>query len=159
MPNTLRQPDLDALDRRILTLLQQDGRITNQQLAERVHLSASACSRRVARLEEAGVISGYVALLDPATAGRGTSVYVQVTLSRQSQDDMAAFERAAADCPEVMECYLMSGEADYLVKVAVADLADFERVHAQHLSRMPGVARIQSSFVLRTVRRKTAYPV
>lgn len=159
MPQILAEPTLDALDRRILAVLQRDGRISNQQLAERVHLSASACSRRVARLEESGVIAGYVALLDPAIAGRGTTVFVQVSLLRQSQEDMAAFEEAAAQCEDVMECYLMSGEADYLVKVAVRDLADFERVHARSLSRMPGVARIQSSFVLRTVSRGTAYPL
>jgi len=159
MPQILAEAALDALDRRILAVLQRDGRITNQQLAEQVHLSASACSRRVARLEENGVIAGYAALLDPAIAGRGTTVFVQVSLLRQSQEDMAAFEQAAAECEDVMECYLMSGEADYLVKVAVRDLADFERVHARSLSRMPGVARIQSSFVLRTVSRGTAYPL
>ncbi len=157
MSKNLQPHELDALDRRILSVLQENGRITNQQLAERVHLSPSACSRRVARLEEGGVIAGYVALLTPSAAGRGTTVFVQVTLARQNQDDMAAFEAAVAECPDVMECYLMSGESDYVVKVAVRDLQDYERVHTQYLSRMPGVARIHSSFTLRTVKKATAF--
>ena len=159
MSNSLRQYDMDALDRRILAALQADGRMTNQELAERVHLSPSACSRRVARLEAAGVIAGYTALLEPEAAGRGTTVFVHVTLDRQSGEDLAAFERAVADCPDVMECYLMSGDDDYLVKVAAADLNDYERIHTQYLARMPGVARIRSGFALRTVKKGTAFPL
>ncbi|WP_161958887.1 Lrp/AsnC family transcriptional regulator [Ferruginivarius sediminum] len=159
MSNILHDIELDALDRRILKVLQSNGRITNQQLSERVNLSASACSRRVAHLEEAGVIAGYAALIAPSAVDRATTVFVQVTLTRQKEGDMAAFEAAVADCPDIMECYLMSGEADYLVKVAVRDLHDYERVHAQYLSRFPAVARIHSSFTLRTVKKETAFQI
>jgi DNA-binding Lrp family transcriptional regulator len=159
MPNNPHVVDLDPMDRRILNVLQSDGRITNQQLSERVNLSASACSRRVTRLEDVGVIAGYAALVDPPAVNRATTVFVQVTLTRQKEDDMAAFEAAVADCPDIMECYLMSGEADYLVKVAVRDLHDYERVHAQYLSRFPAVARIHSSFTLRTVKKETAFAI
>jgi len=149
---------LDAMDRRILAELQQDGRISNQALAERVHLSPSACHRRVARLEDEGVIRGYVAMVDPVAAGRPTAVFVHVSLDRQSREAMDAFESAVAACPEVMECHLMSGASDYLLEVAARDLVDYERIHSDHLARLPGVARIQSSFAMRTVKRDTALP-
>ncbi|KAA5604174.1 Lrp/AsnC family transcriptional regulator [Roseospira marina] len=144
---------MDATDYRILTFLQADGRITNQDLAARVHLSPSACHRRVGRLEAAGVILGYTAVVEPDAVGRGTVVFVHVALERQTEDAMAAFEAAVAGCPDITECHLMSGEADYLVKVAAADLPDFERIHRRDLSRLPGVARLQSSFTLRTVKK------
>lgn len=152
MPKTLAPLELDTTDDRILRCLVVDGRMTNQQLAERVNLSPSACHRRVARMEAAGIIAGYAARVDPQAFGRATTVFVHVTLDRQTEEAMTAFEAAVADCPDIVECHLMSGEADYLVKVAAADLPDFERIHRRDLSRLPGVARLQSSFTLRTVK-------
>lgn len=147
---------LDAMDRRILAQLQRDGRMTNQTLAERVHLSPSACHRRVARLEAEGIIAGYVAVVDPAAVGHGTAVFVHVSLDRQNRAAMDAFEATVSACPDIMECHLMSGDADYLLKVAARDMADYERIHTDQLACMPGVARIRSSFTLRTVKRETA---
>jgi len=143
--------ELDRIDRQILALLQRDGRLTNAALAEQVHLSPSACLRRVQRLERDGVIAGYIALLDPAAVGRSTSVFVEVSLSSQREDALAAFEQAVRDCPDIFECHLMSGGSDYLLRVAVESTQEYERIHKQHLSRLPNVARIRSSFVLRTV--------
>lgn len=151
--------ELDAIDRRILAVLQEDGRVTNAELAERIHLSASACLRRVRRLEDEGVIDRYVMLVDPDALGRGSSIFVEITLASQSEDALDAFERAVAHSPDVMECYLMAGDADYILRVAGSDVRDYERIHKEHLSRLPGVARIRSSFALRTVCKKTAYPV
>ena len=148
---------LDAIDRNILAQLQADGRMTNAELAERVHLSQSACLRRVRRLEEEGVIDGYVMLVDPAAIGRPSTVFVEISLAGQSEELLDAFEAAARDCPGVMECYLMAGEADYLLRVVAADAQDYERIHKTLRSRCPGVARIRSSFALRTVCKTTAY--
>lgn len=150
---------LDAKDRRILAILQEDGRITNAELAERVNLSPSACLRRVQILEEAGVIDRYVALLRPTGVGRADTVFVEVSLDSQSDAALDTFERAVRACPEVMECCLMAGDTDYLLKLTVADSNDYERLHRQVLSRLPGVARIRSRFAIREVFRKTAYPV
>lgn len=150
---------LDAKDRRILAILQEDGRITNAELAERVNLSPSACLRRVQILEEAGVIDRYVALLRPTGVGRADTVFVEVSLDSQSDAALDTFERAVGACPEVMECCLMAGDTDYLLKLTVADSNDYERLHRQVLSRLPGVARIRSRFAIREVFRKTAYPV
>ncbi|MCC7320995.1 MAG: Lrp/AsnC family transcriptional regulator [Rubellimicrobium sp.] len=149
----------DATDRRILEVLQKEGRISNADLAERVHLSASACHRRVQRLEEEGFISGYVALLDPRRLGRTTMVLVEITLTGQAEELLDAFERAVARVPEVLECHLMAGSADYLLKVVARDTEDFARIHRRSLSGLPGVRGMQSSFVLRTVRQTTALPV
>lgn len=146
---------IDGIDRRILHELQLDGRLANAALAERVNLSESACLRRVRLLEEAGLLRGYVALVDQSSAGYPDNVFVSITLHSQQQDDLATFEAAAKELPEVMECYLMSGEADYILRVIVADARDYERIHSQHLTRLPGVARVQSSFALRTVVKKT----
>ncbi|RJL08777.1 Lrp/AsnC family transcriptional regulator [Paracoccus siganidrum] len=151
--------EIDAIDRRILALLQKDGRITNAELAQRIHLSASACHRRVQRLEEAGVISGYVALLDQRKVQRPTTVFVEITLTGQADDILDAFERAVRAIPDVLECHLMAGTADYLLKIVVEDTDDFARIHRQHLSRLPGVRQMHSSFALRTVFRTTAIPV
>ena len=147
---------IDSVDRKILNLLQADGRISNADLAERIHLSPSACHRRVKQLEESGLIEGYVMIVDQETAGRPTNVFVEVTLKGQSDESLDAFERAVVDCPEIMECYLMAGQADYLVRLAVADIADYERVHRQYLSRFPGVDRLRTIFTMRTVCKKTA---
>jgi Lrp/AsnC family leucine-responsive transcriptional regulator len=150
---------LDAADRRILAALQRDGRITNQDLAEAVHLSPSACHRRVARLEASGAIRGYVALLEPRAVDRRATVFVEITLAGQAEEILDAFERAVARIPDVLECHLMAGAADYLLKVVAADSEDFARIHRQHLARLPGVAQMQSSFALRTVLATTALPL
>ncbi|WP_097929646.1 Lrp/AsnC family transcriptional regulator [Monaibacterium marinum] len=151
--------DFDAQDVRILTLLQRDGRQSNAALAEAANLSASACHRRVRRLEASGVISGYGARLDPVALGRRTVVYVEFTLMGQSQEVLDAFEDAVAKVPDVVECHLMAGAADYLAKVMARDSDDFARIHREHLSRLPGVAQMQSSFALRTVRAGRELPV
>ncbi|WP_090732435.1 Lrp/AsnC family transcriptional regulator [Paracoccus homiensis] len=151
--------DMDAIDRRILSVMQAEGRITNADLALRVHLSASACHRRVQRLEELGLITGYAALVDARKLGRPTTVFVEITLSGQADEVLDAFERSVRAIPEVLECHLMAGTADYLLKVVVEDTDDFARIHRQHLSRLPGVAQMHSSFALRTVFRTTAIPV
>jgi Lrp/AsnC family leucine-responsive transcriptional regulator len=151
--------ELDATDRRILTVLQREGRITNADLSERVNLSPSACHRRVQRLEAEGVIAAYVALLDARRMGRPTTVFVEITLQSQADEVLEAFERAVARVPDVLECHLMAGSADYLLKIAVADTEDFARIHRQYLTRLPGVAQMQSSFALRTVVRTTALTV
>ena len=150
---------LDRTDRTILAELQKDGRLTNRELAEKVHLSESACLRRVRSLEEAGVIDRYAALVSQSKVGLPGNVFVSITLNRQEQADLAAFEEAVRRVPEVMECYLMTGQQDYLLRVVVTDPADFERLHSQHLTRLPGVARVQSSFALRTVRKSAELPV
>ena len=150
---------LDRTDRTILTELQRDGRLSNRELADKVHLSESACLRRVRALEEAGVIDRYAALVSQSKVGLPGNVFVSITLNRQEQADLAAFEEAVKKVPEVMECYLMTGAQDYLLRVAVSDPADFERLHSQHLTRLPGVARVQSSFALRTVRKSVELPV
>lgn len=146
--------ELDRIDQQILALLQQDGRLTNAALAEQVHLSPSACLRRVQRLEQEGVIAGYTAILDAAAVGRATTVFVELSLNSQREDALEAFESAVRDCPEVAECHLMSGGSDYLLRVVVEDAQEYERVHKQHLSRLPHVARIRSSFSLRRVCRR-----
>jgi Lrp/AsnC family leucine-responsive transcriptional regulator len=150
---------MDKIDRQILRALQHDGRLSNVELAQAVHLSESATLRRVRALEESGLITRYVALLSAQKAGFPTNVFVNITLHRQDQDDLQAFEEAVRKVPEVMECYLMTGVSDYLVRVACRDAADFERLHSQHLTRLPGVARVQSSFALRVVRRTTELPI
>jgi DNA-binding Lrp family transcriptional regulator len=153
-------PDLtDATDIRILAALQDDGRISNADLAARVNLSASACHRRVQRLEASGVIERYVALLDARLMDRRSTVFVEITLASQSEDLLDRFEKAVARIPDVLECHLMAGTADYLLKIVAADTDDFARIHRQHLARLPGVAQMQSSFALRTVCKTTALPL
>jgi DNA-binding Lrp family transcriptional regulator len=146
---------LDRIDRSILHELQLDGRLTNAELAGRVNLSESACLRRVRALEASGLLRGYVGLVDQTAAGYPDNVFVRITLESQQQSDLARFEAAVRAVPEVMECYLMSGDADYLLRVIVADARDYERIHSQHLTRLPGVDRVHSSFALRTVIKKT----
>ena len=150
---------LDRHDKLILKALQKDGRISNVQLAAQVSLSESACLRRVRALEESGMISRYAALISQNEAGLPGNVFVQIGLQREVESDLAAFEEAVRDIPEVMECYLMSGEFDYLIRVVVADMADFERIHKTELTRLPGVSRVNSSFAIRTVQRKTELPL
>jgi DNA-binding Lrp family transcriptional regulator len=150
---------LDRYDRAILHALQTDGRITNSTLAERVNLSESACLRRVRALEESGLIEGYAAILNQQKVGCPVNVFVNITLDRQDQTDLRAFEEAVRKIPEVMECYLMTGDYDYLLRVVVADTADFERLHSKHLTRLPAVARVHSSFALRTVQKARELPL
>jgi Lrp/AsnC family leucine-responsive transcriptional regulator len=151
--------DLDATDRRILNVLQKEGRITNAELSDRVNLSPSACHRRTQRLEEDGYIAAFVALLEPRKLGRNTTVFVEITLSGQAEELLDAFEREVARIPDILECHLMAGSADYLLKMLVEDTEDFARIHRQFLSRLPGVRQMQSSFALRTVVKTTALAV
>lgn len=148
--------DLDATDHKILNLLQADGRITNAELAERVNLSQSACSRRVRRLESEGVIEGYAALVDHSAVGRPATVFVEITLNSQQRQTLDAFEAAVREYPAVMFCCFMSGDADYFLELAAADTADYERIYRTYLSQFPGVARIRSSFAPRAVCKTTA---
>ncbi len=150
---------MDKFDRGILTHLQRDGRITNVQLANAVSLSESACLRRVRALEEEGLIERYVALLNQKQAGLSGNVFVHIGLHREEQSELAAFELAVQNIPEVMECYLMTGEFDYLLRVVVSDMADFERLHNESLTRLPGVARVNSSVAIRTVQKTTELPL
>lgn len=151
--------ELDDTDLRLLRVLQRQGRMSNAELSERVNLSPSACHRRVARLEAAGVIRDYVALLDPRKIDRVTTVFVEITLSGQADDLLDRFEREVALIPDVLECHLMAGKYDYLLKIVARDSEDFARIHRQYLTRLPGVAQMQSSFALRTVFKTTALPL
>lgn len=150
---------VDQIDRRILNVLQRSGRISNADLAEKVNLSASACHRRVQRLEKDGFIKDYVALLDPRKLEVPTTVFVEITLSAQADEVLENFEKAVARIPDVLECHLMAGTADYILKVVAENTEDFARIHRQYLTRLPGVAQMQSSFALRTVFKTTALPL
>jgi Lrp/AsnC family transcriptional regulator, leucine-responsive regulatory protein len=153
------EPAIDERDRAILRLLQEDGRLTNMELAQRINLSPSACLRRVKLLEEAGLISRYVMLLDEKAAGLPGTAFVLVTLDQQGRAALDAFEAAIQQHAEVTECCLLAGAADYMVRVAYADSADFERIHTEILTQLPGVVRVQSTLALRTVKKTTALPV
>ncbi|MBR0643292.1 Lrp/AsnC family transcriptional regulator [Plastoroseomonas hellenica] len=144
---------LDELDRAIIRELRADGRMSNAALAAAVGLSPSACLRRMRLMERRGVIRGYTVLLDAPEPQGAVTVIVQITLERQTEQHLARFEAAVKRCPEVVQCHLMTGIADYLLQVEARDAADYERIHKEQLSRMPGVARIQSSFAIRTVIR------
>ncbi len=150
---------LDRFDKLILEALQRDGRISNVQLAALVNLSESACLRRVRALEDDGFIDRYAALVSQRKAGLSGNIFVQIGLHREEQSELAAFEEAVRNIPEVMECYLMTGEFDYLLRVVVSDMADFERLHNEALTRLPGVARVNSSVAIRTVQKKTELPL
>lgn len=150
---------LDNTDRRILKALQKQGRISNAELSETVNLSPSACHRRVHRLEKDGYIRDYVALLDARKMNVPTTVFVEITLSGQADEVLESFEKAVARIPDVLECHLMAGTADYILKVVAENTEDFARIHRQYLARLPGVAQMQSSFALRTVFKTTALPV
>jgi len=150
---------LDAIDRRILRHLQENARISNVELARAVGLSPSPCSRRVRDLEVAGIVKEYVTLIDPAAANLPVSVFISVTLDKQVERDLEVFESAVRDLPEVMECYLMTGDADYLLRVVIADLEAYKGFLMDHLTRIPGVANIRSSFALKQVKYRTALPL
>lgn len=150
---------LDTTDRKILAALQRNGRMSNAELSDQVNLSPSACHRRVQRLEADGYIRNYVALLDARKMNVPTTVFVEITLQGQAEELLDAFEKAVARIPDVLECHLMAGTADYILKVVAENTEDFARIHRQYLSRLPGVAQMQSSFALRTVFKTTALPV
>ncbi len=150
---------LDRFDRAILDALQKDGRISNVDLAGAINLSESACLRRVRGLEDDGMIDRYVALIAQAKVGLPGNVFVHIGLHREEESELAAFEEAVRSIPEVMECYLMTGEFDYLLRVVVRDMADFERLHKESLTRLPGVARVNSSVAIRTVQKTTELPL
>jgi Lrp/AsnC family leucine-responsive transcriptional regulator len=150
---------MDAIDLRILARLQQDARTSNVELAKAVNLSPSPCLTRVRTLEAAGYIERYVTLLDPKKLGLTVSVLVQVTLEKQIEPALETFEKAVRERPEVMECYLMTGDADYLLRVLVPDVPAFQRFILEFLSRVPGVGNIKSSFALKQVKYQTALPL
>ena len=152
-------PPLDRIDLRILNRLQDDARLSNVELARAVYLSPSPCLARVRRLEESGVISRHVTLLDPIAVGLTVSVFIQVSLEKQVERALDVFEKAIAARPEVMECYLMTGDSDYLLRVVVPDVPALEHFIVNVLSRVPGVGNIRSSFALKQVKYKTALPL
>jgi len=153
------KPFLDAIDVRILRALQEDGRMTIQDLAAKAGLTPSPCLRRVRMLEEAGVISGYVAVLDQGKVGLAVSVFVSIRLERQREDELERFSKAIALWPEVLECYLMTGQRDYLMRVVVADLPAYERFLKEKLTRLTCVASIESSFALGQVKHTQILPL
>ena len=159
MPMNEPTLQLDAIDRRILKELQNEGRISNLELAERVGLTPSPCLRRVKLLEEEGIISRYVALVDQGKLGLGVTVFTRVSLAKQDDGALARFESALADWSEVMECYLMSGGSDYQLRVVVETIADYEIFLRQRLTKVSGVARIESSFAFRPVVYRTEVPL
>ncbi len=150
---------LDTRDRAILRELQADGRLTNAELAERVGLSASACLRRVRLLEERGLIAGYAMILDQRACGLPGTAFVSIALEEQGRAALDRFEHAAAQAPDILECHLLAGQADYMVRVVYRDAADLERIHSEILTQLPGVTRVQSTLSLRTVKKTTALPV
>lgn len=150
---------LDALDLRILGELQDDAKVTNVDLAARVRLSPSPCLARVRGLESANVINRYVTLLDPHALGLHANVFVEVVLDRPSRETLDAFERAIRELPEVMECHLMSGDADYLLRVIVPDISELEKFVVEKLAPLPGIARIRSRFSLKQVKYQTTLPL
>ena len=155
----LRRLDLDAIDLRILGALQENARIANTELAAAVGLSPAPCLRRVRALEERGVIRKHVSLVSPAAVGLPVSVFVSISLERQVEEALKRFERVILARPEVMECYLMTGDADYLLRVVCADLGAYERFVLDHLTKVPGVSSIRSSFALKQVKYSTALPL
>jgi Lrp/AsnC family transcriptional regulator, leucine-responsive regulatory protein len=150
---------LDEIDYRILACLQGNARISNSDLAQEIGLSPSPCLRRVRDLEKSGAIKGYATLLEPSVVGLPVSVFVQVTLERQVEHALEDFERTVLARPEVMECYLMTGDADYLMRIVVSDVTAYEIFLKEHLTRAPGVASINSSFALNQVKYGTALPL
>jgi Lrp/AsnC family transcriptional regulator, leucine-responsive regulatory protein len=150
---------LDAIDVSILEVLQEDGRLSNLDLAQRVHLSPSACLRRVKQLEESGVIARYVALLNPKAVGQHGTSFTIVNLETLGGDALERFEQAVRAEPRILDCYYVAGANDYLIRFTYRDAEDLERFHTEVLMRLPGVARSNSMLVLRTVKRTTAVPL
>jgi len=151
--------NLDIVDLRILGELQKDGSLSNVELARRVHLSPSPCLARVKALECSGTIDRYVALVKPAALGIGLNVFVSISLRMQNKESLGDFERRISEHDEVMECYLMTGDSDYLIRIAVADMSALERFILDQLTPIPGIEKIRSSFALKQVRYKTALPL
>ncbi len=151
--------ELDERDRAILRILQEQGRITNAELAEKVNLSPSACLRRVKHLEDSGIISRYSMVLEPKLAGFPGMAFVSVTLDQQGHNSLENFEKQVMAYPEILECHLLAGAHDYLVRVMYRDSADFERIHKQILTQLPGVTRVQSTLTLRTIKQISALPI
>jgi len=159
MRNKAADVQLDAIDRAILTELQHEARLSNQDLAQRVHLSPSACLRRVKALEDGGVIAQYVALLNPRAVGKHGISYTIINLDSMGTPQLEAFEQAVRDHPEVLDCFYVAGANDYLIRFAYRDAEDLERFHSEVLMHLPGVARSNSMLVLRTVKKTTALPL
>ncbi len=159
MKNIMPISNLDKIDHKILDALQSDARITNVELAKKAGLSPSPCLQRVRALEKSGLISRYVTLLNPLALGLTVSVFIQVSLEKQVERALEVFEKAIQSRPEVMECYLMTGDADYLLRVVVPDVQSLERFIVNYLSKIPGIASIKSSFSLKQVKYKTALPL
>ena len=151
--------ELDKTDKIILLELQKNSQQAVAELAAKAGLSASSCHRRVKLLEDAGIITGYTANLDRAALGFSNEFFVEVSLSAQTEEAFEKFERAIQRVPEILECHLMSGQFDYLLRVAATDATDYERIHRTRISRLPGVQRIQSSLALRTVKGWAGYPI
>ena len=150
---------MDRTDRNLLEALQHDSSRSVAELGDLVGLSASACHRRIKALEEQGLIAGYAARVDPRRMGLTVEVFVEITLTSQSREAMDRFERAVGDFDEILECHLMSGGADYIMRVAATDLADYDSIHRECLARLPGVSAMRSSFSLRRIKRLEGYPV
>ena len=150
---------LDSFDRKIVRALAADGRMTAVDLAGKVGLSPSACTRRLQALETAGVIAGYRAVISPEAVGLGITAFVEITLDRQNDDALRSFEAALAKCPNVLSCHLMSGVSDYLVRVVARDLSDFQKLHSEVFGQLPGVARIESKFALRVAIDRPLIPI
>ncbi|WP_375248359.1 Lrp/AsnC family transcriptional regulator [Sphingomonas sp.] len=150
---------LDRIDREILSLLQQDGRMTNVELADRVGLTAPPCLRRVRALEQAGVIRGYHAQCDAAQLGFPITVFAMVSLRSQAEHDLEAFEQHVAAIPEVRECHMLNGEIDFVLKIVAADLESFQRILTTKLTPAPNVASVKSSFTVRTSKAQPGVPI
>lgn len=155
----MKSENLDKTDKIILSALQRRGNMPLAELAELASLSASSCHRRVKLLEEHGIITGYTAALDRKQLGLANEFFVEVTLTAQAEDTLEKFEKAVQRVPEILECHLMSGQFDYLIRVVARDAEDYERIHRTRLARLPGVQRIQSSLALRTVKAGGALPI
>ena len=149
---------MDRADRALLDALQSDSSRSIGMLADAVALSPSACHRRIKALEEQGIISGYGAHVDPRKLGLAAEIFVEITLNSQSRDAMDGFEQAVCDFPDILECHLMSGTADYLLRVAAVDLDHYDHIHRDCLSRLPGVSSMRTSFSLRRIKRMSGYP-
>ena len=159
MREALSHRSLDSIDRRILRLLQADGRMSNADLAGKVGLSQAACHKRLKALEASGAITGYVALVDPRVSGRTQTAFVQITLAGQDAGDLEAFEKAVTTHPQILACYLMTGSYDYLLHVLIRDAEEYEELHRKILTRLPRVARVTSSFAIRQVCQTSAVPI
>jgi DNA-binding Lrp family transcriptional regulator len=155
----MKSAELDKIDKIILAELQKHAHRPIAEVAARAGLSPSSCHRRVKLLEEAGTIKGYTAVLNRAALGLANEFFVEVSLSAQTEEAFEKFEKAVQRVPEILECHLMSGQFDYLLRVAATDAADYERIHRSRISRLPGVQRIQSSLALRTVKPWAGYPI